>query len=651
MAYIINKTDGSILSTVADGQVDQLSADVTLIGKNYSGFGEVLNENFVKMLENFSNTTAPSNPIKGQIWFDSSESKLKVYNGTAFVPVSSATIANTQPTTLGLGDLWFDNVNKQLFFYDGTSTILLGPAYSASQGRSGLIVSNILDSLNQNRVITSLFDNGVLLGIFSKDAFTPKSTIAGFIGNIIPGFNAGTIPGFKFNVTSTNADALGNQPAASYLRRDTDNIMTGQLTITSNEGISIGDVQQAQISVSDGDITFLNDSENNSIFVKLKRGTATDTAIDINSVTQTLGLYPADTNSQVVVGGNLTVIGNITVEGTTTTVNSATLTIEDKNIELASGSTTDTTADGGGITLKGSRNHTITWSDNGVASPSLGKAWNINDHVNLIYQPGVESAKYFAINGEMVISGNSLGAGITEIPGVTSFGTQSKIEVGPVLPDDNTLLVDLPSLTPSGNPPTPYMRLDRNRISTTDADRDIEITPNGIGNIVLKQVTGERYIDQVDTGGKPRITNMGDPLALYDAATKNYVDTQVRTRSLVFSMDISDAISDAGIAGWLTQVAPPSEYAENTVARILCTSLANSSSTLNMNTYLGTSSTEFITPDTPGSLTPGGTAFGVSNVNFTPVTVPPQVFSVFRVVKTYQLTDTGFGVLAWGFIS
>ena len=94
MAYQINKTDGTIVSTVADGQIDNISTDITLIGKNYSGFGEVLNENFIKILENFANVTAPTAPIKGQIWFDSTESKLKVYSGTAFVPVSSATIAN-----------------------------------------------------------------------------------------------------------------------------------------------------------------------------------------------------------------------------------------------------------------------------------------------------------------------------------------------------------------------------------------------------------------------------------------------------------------------------------------------------------------------------------------------------------------------------
>ena len=145
-----------------------------------------------------------------------------------------------------------------------------------------------------------------------------------------------------------------------------------------------------------------------------------------------------------------------------------------------------------------------------------------------------------------------------------------------------------------------------------------------------------RYIDQVEVG-RPRITGMGDPLALQDAATKNYVDSTIGRRNIVFSMDTSDAISDYGIASWLTQVAPPTEYEEGTVARILCTSLSNSASTVNLNTYLGTSTTEFITPLTPGSTTPGGTSFGVNNVSFTAVTVPPPTFSVFRTVKVFQL--------------
>ena len=97
MSYQINKTDGTLLATVADGQVDDLTTDITLIGKNYSGFGESLNENFIKLLENFASTSRPENPIRGQIWFDAGEAKLKVYTGTGFVPVSSASISNSQP--------------------------------------------------------------------------------------------------------------------------------------------------------------------------------------------------------------------------------------------------------------------------------------------------------------------------------------------------------------------------------------------------------------------------------------------------------------------------------------------------------------------------------------------------------------------------
>ena len=140
MAYQINKTDGTIVATVADGQIDNVSTDLTLIGKNYSGFGEALNENFIKLLENFADTAQPTNPIRGQIWFDSSELKLKVYTGTSFVPVSSATISTNQPSTLGVGDLWYNDVAEQLYFFDGNNAILLAPAYSANQGKSGLEV-------------------------------------------------------------------------------------------------------------------------------------------------------------------------------------------------------------------------------------------------------------------------------------------------------------------------------------------------------------------------------------------------------------------------------------------------------------------------------------------------------------------------------
>ena len=79
MSYKLNKTDGTILTDLVDGTVDNTSSDLTLIGRNYSGFGEFLNENFIKLLENFSSADEPSNPIRGQLWYDTSENKLKIY--------------------------------------------------------------------------------------------------------------------------------------------------------------------------------------------------------------------------------------------------------------------------------------------------------------------------------------------------------------------------------------------------------------------------------------------------------------------------------------------------------------------------------------------------------------------------------------------
>ena len=229
MAYTINKTDGTVLTVVPDGQIDNFSTDLTFIGKNYNGFGEYLNENFVKLLENFSGSVRPNNPIRGQLWYDTANLKLTIYNGTEFVPVSSASITNSQPLNIGVGDLWYNNVDKQLYFYNGTQSVLLGPDYSASQGASGFKVESILDNLNQTRVVTYLFNAGVLLGIFSKEAFTPKQAITGFSGDVGIGFTPGTLSGFKFNVTVSNSEKLGSLSASKYLRNDVPGIIQGQL--------------------------------------------------------------------------------------------------------------------------------------------------------------------------------------------------------------------------------------------------------------------------------------------------------------------------------------------------------------------------------------------------------------------------------------
>jgi hypothetical protein len=208
MSYTILKTDGSALTSVVDGTIDQLATDLTLIGKNFSGFGAFINDNFVRLLENFSNTVEPSNPITGQLWFDTTESRLKVYNGVQFV-VSGGTITSSiQPSSLAAGDLWIDNVRQQLYFNDGVTTKLAGPIYSSQQGISGFTVADILDSNNISRTIVYLYVAQTLLGVFSKVLFNPKEQISGMPATLNVGFTASTLSNFVFDAVATKANTL-----------------------------------------------------------------------------------------------------------------------------------------------------------------------------------------------------------------------------------------------------------------------------------------------------------------------------------------------------------------------------------------------------------------------------------------------------------
>lgn len=85
MAYNINLTNGDLLAVIEDGTADVNTTSLTLVGKNYAGYGEFFNENFVHLLENFSRSTQPPSPLTGQLWYDSTNKILKIYDGTTWV--------------------------------------------------------------------------------------------------------------------------------------------------------------------------------------------------------------------------------------------------------------------------------------------------------------------------------------------------------------------------------------------------------------------------------------------------------------------------------------------------------------------------------------------------------------------------------------
>ena len=134
MAYKINNTFGTQIVSLADGTLDTTTTDLALFGKGYAGFGEKLNENFIKVLENFNNTSAPTNKITGQLWYDQTNKQINVYTGAKWKPVGSTTNSATSPTNAVQGDMWLDTSNTQLYVYSGSAWTLVGPTTVAGSG-------------------------------------------------------------------------------------------------------------------------------------------------------------------------------------------------------------------------------------------------------------------------------------------------------------------------------------------------------------------------------------------------------------------------------------------------------------------------------------------------------------------------------------
>lgn len=204
MTYILNKTNGSVVATVRDGSVDQ-TTDLTFVGKNYAGYGEIVNENLLKLLENFSGRTQPSKAISGQLWYDSANQKLKFHDGTRFKTLSTTETSATQPKDLKLGDFWFNSSEEAVYVKTGAGFTLVGP----SSGGAAFSLSTVLDSSLTKRYVVKLSINGNVVSIVSNDEFTLSST------DPLYGPSSFTLIKAGINLNSTNA-ATGNSADGGY---------------------------------------------------------------------------------------------------------------------------------------------------------------------------------------------------------------------------------------------------------------------------------------------------------------------------------------------------------------------------------------------------------------------------------------------------
>jgi hypothetical protein len=293
MAYTINLTDGTILTTVADGTINT-DTSMVIIGKNYAGYGEFLGENFVRLLENSANATAPANPLRGQLWFDTSDGVLKVYNGSTFKNLGSAATSATAPATGVVGDLWFDPVNSQLNVYDGANWILVGPSFTAGTGTTGAIPDIIADTIAVDHIVVKFYVEDDIVGILSKDAaFTPGTPIPGFT-QIFPGFNLATSIGgetLEFVGTATDSNALGGLASSQYLRSDANDTTSGTLKILNDVGLYVGADDDGRLYVDTVDLYLQNQTNNGDIHFRVNDGGVNKTVLTIDGPSGKALLY------------------------------------------------------------------------------------------------------------------------------------------------------------------------------------------------------------------------------------------------------------------------------------------------------------------------------------------------------------------------
>ena len=325
MAYKINNTFGTLLVTLPDGTIDTATTDLTLFGKGYAGFGEKLNENFVKILENFNNTSAPANKIQGQLWFDQTNKQINVYTGAKWKPVGSTTNSATSPTNAVQGDLWFDTANRQLYVYTGSAWTLIGPTTIAGSGVTQVVTETVQDNTGVYRSILKLVTQDTVVGVISNLAFTPSSSETNGAALIAAGFStvaqgiqlSSTVSNAKFRGTATDSDALGGIAVANFLRSDQNDSTTGHLEIQNDNGLRIGASNDIEMTMSGDNFSIANVTEDGDISFKVNDG----------GVTKTVMTMQGDT-------GDIRITGNLTIDGDTVTSNTSTLTVEDNIIEL-----------------------------------------------------------------------------------------------------------------------------------------------------------------------------------------------------------------------------------------------------------------------------------------------------------------------------
>ena len=333
MPYTITSTSGASLATVQDGTVNNTNTSLTLIGKNYAGYGIFLNENYIKLLENFSYSAAPNAPLTGQLWYDSTGGVLKVYNGQSWKPISSSAAGASEPNSPVLGDLWWDTASSQLKVFNGTTWVAIGPGITTTSGggsTTGVDVTSISATSGGPFTAIRFQISNTTIAIISREStpYTPQPAITGF-PTINPGLNLiapAQLSGSQFTGNASSALTLQGYSASQFLRSNENT--TTSFTITSTAGFNVS----SDLQIRPGsEIRLEGISNNKDISFWVRRSGTPTKAVSIigsSAALQVSGSILPNTNDAREIGSNDLRFANIwatTFRGTAITAQYADL--------------------------------------------------------------------------------------------------------------------------------------------------------------------------------------------------------------------------------------------------------------------------------------------------------------------------------------
>lgn len=287
MPYSIDRYNGTTIAVVEDGTIDN-TLDIKLIGKNYAGYGEAQNENFVFLLENFCSPSEPPKKLNGQIWYDSGLRKLKFWDNNRWRTTGGAEIGDTPPAGLTTGDLWWDTANEQMFGWNGEEYILIGPQGVAGQGATQMRSRTLKDTLGGIHAVIEAIADGVSIFFISPEEFTIDDTI-----NPVTGFSlikAGvtlvytpasgiTTSEHRYWGTASNALKLEGHPADDFILKG--NVVFETLVRFRDPGYTLGDGDDLAVYIENGTDPVIKNVLSEKIIFRTTEGGVTRTPLQL----------------------------------------------------------------------------------------------------------------------------------------------------------------------------------------------------------------------------------------------------------------------------------------------------------------------------------------------------------------------------------